>query len=108
MAKFEPVPLSEDPFKEEKFKFPLLKRIEDYAEEHDCSILVASRTVVPEYALELPWRDQELFDSAGAWQQEDIAKNSPHSLLRQIEDKPQGKAPNQDWNHADKAEGGKN
>ena len=87
---FVPAPLSEDPHKEEKFKFPLLAQIEAYAEEHDCSILKASKVVVPEYALKLPWRDQEYFDSAQEWQMNDIKVNSPHSLLRQIEDKPQG------------------
>ncbi len=87
---FEPAPLSQDPYKEEKFKFPLLAKIEEYAEEHDCSILQASKVVVPEYALELPWRDQEYFDSAAAWQQKDLAENAPHSLLRQLEDKPSG------------------
>ena len=88
MAKFEPAPLSQDPYKEEKFKFPLLQLIEEYAEEHDCSILQASKAVVPEYALKLPWRDQELFDSALQWQMNDIAENAPNSLLRKIEDKP--------------------
>ena len=91
MAKFEPAPLSTDPYYEKKFKFPLLEQIEDYAEENDCSILKASKTVVPRYAMELPWRDQELFDSALKWQLDDLKENAPHSLLRQIEDKPQGR-----------------
>lgn len=88
MAKFEPAPLSQDPHSEEKFKFPLLEQIENYAEEHNCSILKASKVVVPEYALKLPFRDQELFDSALQWQLNDLKENAPHSLLRQIEDKP--------------------
>ena len=89
--KFAPVPLSTDPHSEEKFKFPLLAQIEEYAEEHDCSILAASKVVVPKYALELPWRDEELFYSAQEWQLNDIKEHAPHSLLRQIEDKPAGR-----------------
>lgn len=90
MAKFEPAPLSEDPFYEKKFKFPLLAQIEEYAEENNCSILKASKVVVPRYAADLPFRDKELFDSALQWQLDDLAENAPHSLLREIEDKPQG------------------
>lgn len=79
---FEPAPLSTDPYGEEKFKFPLMQAIEEYAEEHDVSILKASDVVVPEYALKLPWRDEEYFKSAAEWQKKDIEENWPKSLLR--------------------------
>ncbi len=83
--KFQPAPLSADPYGEKKFEFPLMRQILDYAETHDVSILRASETVVPEYALKLPWRDQEYFDSAAAWQQNDLKEHAPHSLLRQLD-----------------------
>ncbi|MGN1004522.1 MAG: hypothetical protein ACI4O5_06755 [Oscillospiraceae bacterium] len=88
-SKFKPAPLSTDPHHEEKFQFPLMKQIEDYAEEHDISILQASKVIVPQFSANLPWRDEEYFQSAAQWQQEDLAANAPHSLLRQF-DKNQG------------------
>ncbi|MGM9608098.1 MAG: hypothetical protein ACI3XJ_11395 [Oscillospiraceae bacterium] len=82
---FQPAPLSADPYGEEKFQFPLMKQIEDYAEEHDISILAATKVVVPEYALKLPWRDEEYFHAAEEWQKKDLAENAPKSLLRQFD-----------------------
>lgn len=82
---FQPAPLSTDPHYEKPFQFPLMKQIEEYAEEHDVSILAASKVVVPAYALQLPWRDQEYFQSAAQWQQNDLAENAPKSLLRQFD-----------------------
>ena len=102
-SKFVPAPLSEDPHHEEKFEFPLMKAIQDYAEEHDVSILRASKVVVPEFSNKLPWRDAEKFQAAQEWQQNDLKENAPKSLLRQFDRK--GDRRNQDWNAAEKKGG---
>ena len=69
---------------EEKFQFPLMKQIEDYAKKHDCSILDASRVVVPEYALKLPWRDEEFDAELKRQQDEELAAASETRLFARI------------------------
>jgi hypothetical protein len=66
---------------EEKFEFPLMRLIEQRAEEKDISILAAAKEVVPEYAAPLRWRDEEYGASLAKQQQEEIAANAQNSLL---------------------------
>lgn len=47
---------------ENKFEFPLMKLIEQRAIEKDISYLKAAEEVVPEYAIEIGYRDEEYDD----------------------------------------------
>lgn len=56
---------------EEKFEFPLLKAIIQRAEEKDISIRAAAEEVVPEYAKDLKWRDDDYNQALAKKQQEE-------------------------------------
>ena len=57
---------------EEQFEFPLLKQIMQRAEEKDISIRAAAEEVVPEYAKDLRWRDDDYNQGLFRKQQEEI------------------------------------
>jgi hypothetical protein len=69
---------------EEEFRFPLMERIREYADENDISILAATRTVVPKYANALRWRDEAYNREEAKRYTDEIEANWKNSLLRKL------------------------
>ena len=73
-----------DKYYEEKFEFPLWKRIKQRAEEKDISYIAAAEEVVPEYAQTIRYRDTEFEEAAvqeGRWEVADWVESGRKEML---------------------------